>query len=364
MRLKYVILAVFSGCLLLNSLVGAVDTKAIDEVRNKGLLDSEDLKIIDEFMSAAIGELVVTRDFSGISNIHTMILSRKSTQSQYAEQFSESSYKYLYTSLKELSTFPAKEYRYETVVNLLILLDGLGDVRLVELGIGMLKDKNMVVRYWAVRSVTNPVILSQLTSSSSGDMKLCKQIAEELKQIIDSSSVEILAMAAEFGATVNIKEGKELLLQIADKRMKEYAEWTVSYELLDGSILKLLYNKLTSEGASDPAIARRFGQLYSYLLQRYVKGREFLSVTEKSYLTSALVEVEKLCISELLGIPQSVIKKAIESDSYMGLLEEHSRLLGDNQQAGQLGLKLGFDYGEGPDGVRVLAPLSLAELPE
>jgi hypothetical protein len=104
--------------------------------------------------------------------------------------------------------------------------------------------------------------------------------------------------------------------------------------------------------------------LYSYVLQRYVKGRDFLGDAEKQQLASVLVETEILCISRRLGIAQSVIKKAVERDDYMGLLQEHSRLLGDKTRAGELPLRLNFDYDEKPDGSRRIAPLALPAPPK
>ncbi len=62
-------------------------------------------------------------------------------------------------------------------------------------------------------------------------------------------------------------------------------------------------------------------------------------------------------------MPQSVIKKAVEEEDYMALLQEHNRLLGDGTKAGQLPLKLNFDYGKKPDGSKRIAPLALPEPP-
>ena len=167
----------------------------------------------------------------------------------------------------------------------------------------------------------------------------------------------------DFSSGVKIRESESLLLQIADKRIKEYAGWTVEYELLDSKILKLLSIKMNPEDNVNVAVARRFSQLYSYVFQRYVKGREVLKKKQKQQLASVLAEVEKSCISKLLGIPQSVIKKAIEGNSYVGLLHEHSRLLGDATRPGALGMKFGFDYGTGPDGSKLIEPVSLSGPP-
>jgi len=146
-------------------------------------------------------------------------------------------------------------------------------------------------------------------------------------------------------------------------RIKRYANWSVNYELLDETVLKSLQKKLSSVGLSKPAVARRFGQLYSYVMLRYIDGQNSLSAAQRHQLASVLVETEKWCISKLLGTPQSSIKRAIENHDYTGLLEEHNKLLGDETRAGQLPLKLKFDYGRDADGFKRIAPVVLPKPP-
>ena len=156
--------------LLANPVAGAVNTARIDTVRNEDVLDSGDLQIIDNFVADAVRELAKTRDFTSIARIRTVILSRNSSnkgsaQAQYAEQFSESAYKYIYSGIEQAELLTPDERKAKVILNLLILIDGLEDLRLADLAIGRLKDENMAVRYWAVHSVTNPGITGQLNST-------------------------------------------------------------------------------------------------------------------------------------------------------------------------------------------------------
>ncbi len=377
MKGKGVIFGVLATFLVLAMHSGsdAVNTRGIDRVRNKGVLDSRDFQIIDDFVNEAVRELVRTKDFSSIATIRSVILARRSSktsvQAQYAEQFSESAYKYISSGLQEAEKLTPEGRKLKVKVNLLILMDGLEDVRLVDLAIGMLKDKNTVIRYLAVRSITNPGIVKQLNSTGADNSKLARRIVERLKELVDpappgvdQAGPEVIRLMAEFAAAVKVAQGEDLLGQIADMRMKRYADWTVKYELLDAAILKLLFQKISSGGSSPPGrIARCFGQLYSYVLQRYVKGRDSLSATQKHQLASVLVEIEQSCISKLLGMRQTVIKRAVEGGDYTALLQEHSRLLGGKAGAGRLPLKLKFDYGKTSDGVKRIAPLALPERP-
>ncbi len=363
---KWVILAVWGIFLVLviNSGVADVDTREIDVCSHKEVLDSKDLQIIDDFVAEAVDELVKTIDFTSIARIRTVILSRSSSstdsaKAQYQAQFSDSAHKYISKALQAADELTPAENRFSLIINLLILVDSLQDLRLADLAIKRLNDENDAIRYWAVHSVTNDAIVEKLNATGEDNLKLAKRITEQLKELVESESPEILALMAEFATKVDIPQGEELLLQIADMRIRRYEDWTVEYELLDGTLLKLLDSKIPSGSVNKPDIARRFGQLYSYAIQRYVKGQNVLSDTQKHQLASVLVETEILCISKRLRMAQSVIKNAIEQDDYTALLQEHSRLLGDETRAGQLSLRLNFDYGKKPNGGRRIAPLAL-----
>jgi len=351
-----------------SSASGVVDTSEIDKVRDKGVLDSGDLQIIDKFVAEAVKDLVDTVDFTSIARVRTVILSRKSSETvsaaaQYAEQFSESAHKYISEAFERVEMLVSEDSKLKAKLNLLILIDGLENLRLADLAVKMLNDDSVVICYWAVHSLTNPGIIKQLNSPESTDSQLASEIAEQLKNAVEGVSAEALVLMAKFGAEVKIRAAEDLLVKMADTRISKYAGWTVDYELVDAVILKSLCSKMSSDTVGNVAIARRFGQLYSYAIQRYVKGRDFLDAASKQQLASVLVETEKSCIGELL-VPQSVTKRAVEQDNYTELLQEHSRLLGDETTAGRLGLKLGFDYGQADDGSRRTAPLALPEPPK
>ena len=368
---KRVIFAVSVVFLILaiNSGAGAVDTREIDVCCRKEVLDDGDLQIIDDFVAGGVDELVKTKDFTSIAKIRTVILSRSSSskesaKAQYGEQFSESAYKYISKALEAAKELTPAEHRFRVILNLLILVDSLEDPLLGDLAIKRLNDENNAIRYWAVHSVTSSGITKQLNTGGADNLERAERITKQLKGLVESGSPEILALMAEFAAEVDIPQGEELLLQIADVRISRYADWTVEYELLDGDILKLLDSKIPSDSTSKADVARRFGQLYSYAIQRYVKGQDVLSDTQKNQLASVLVETEISCISKRLKVTQSVVKNAVEQGDYRALLQEHSRLLGDETKAGQLPLKLSFDYGKNPDGSKRIAPLALPEPPK
>jgi hypothetical protein len=367
----FAFLAVFF-VLAMNSSSKAVNTADIDKVLSKTVLDEQDFKVIDDFLAEAVRELVRTRDFTSIAQLRTVILSRKSTQGQYAQRFSESAYKRIQEGFEQAQTLRPEDRKTNVTINLLILIDGLQDLRLADSAIAWLKSENMVVRYWAVHCLTNTAVVQQLASGGTSSAGLARTIVDRLKEVVETSSPEILAQMARFAVDLNIPQGEELLLQVADARIKRYADWTVQHEFYDVAILKLLESKIpltaSSPGPIAPttsagraAVAQRFAQLYSYAIQRYIKGKErgILNDVQKRHLLSVLVETEEKCVSRLLGQPQTTIRRAVERDSMTALSDEHNRLLGAETTPGQLPSKLGFDYGSNRT-----APIPLPDPPQ
>jgi len=377
MKIKWVfltILAAFS-VLVINSNAVAVNTRDIDNVLKKSVIDNQDKKIIDDFLSQGVQELVKTKDFTSIAQLRTVILSRRSTQGQYAQQYSESAYKHIQAGFEQAQTLRQEDRKTNVTISLLILIDGMEDLRLSDLAMAKLKDQNMVIRYWAVHCLTNPAIIQQLNSGPTSNPQLARTIAEQLKEVVETSKAEIIIHIARFAANVNIREGEELLLQVADERIKRYADWTVRHEFYDNIILKLLESKIPlssqdpvapapTTSISKTAIAQRFAQLYSYVIQRYIKGKDILNETQKQQLASVLIEIEDKCIGRLLGGPQLTIRRAIERINMAALSDEHNRLLGDETTAGQLPSKFAFDYSTTPNGPKRTAPIPLPEKPQ
>lgn len=371
MKVKLVFFAipVVFFVLMMDSSLTAVDTRDIDQVLKKTVLDARDFEIIDRFLDEAVQELVRERNFTEIAKRRAVIISRKSEQGQYAEQFSKSAYKYIQGGFKQAETLNPETRRTNAIINLLILIYGLEDPRLVELASNSLDNANAVIRYWAVKCLTSPAIVQQLNSGAGSDPAQAAAIVGRLRPLIETSSAEILILIGEFAAGVNIPQAEALLLQVADERIKRYAAWTVKHELSDIVLLKLLEARITvadpgsSASVSKSAVARRFAQLYSYVIQRYLKGPVVLNETQKNHLKSVMVEVQEKCVSRLLGSPQATIRRALERESMAAISDEHNTLLGSDNTPGQLPAKLGFDYGTDSAGAKRTAPVPLPDAP-
>jgi len=322
----------------------AVDTRGVDSVHAKTVLSQEDFQVIDYFVADGVQELLNAEKFGDIARLRAMILSRKGTQKQYVQQFSQSARKHIGSGLQAAARLPDEKRRMVVTVNLLILIDGLGDLMLADLSVQMLRSQIAIVRYWAVHSLTNAAIIQKLNSADATTSQLAQVIAGKLKELVSGGKPETIRLIAQFAASAKIPEGAELLVQIADGRIRQYAAWKVDYELLDGTILRLLAEKIRSSSQSRGAVAQRFGQLYSCAIQRYVIGKDHLSDVQKQQLASVLVGTEEGSVVKLLGAPQTTIKRAVERDDYAAISTEHNRLLGTDTKAGVLPSKLGFTY--------------------
>ena len=114
MKIKCAIFAVLVAFLVLIINPGSV-ADPIDEVRNKGVLDAEDFKIIDDFIAQKIQELVRTRDFTSIAKVRTVILTRQRStqaqQAQYAQKFTESARKHIADGFKQADAFGVRSVK-------------------------------------------------------------------------------------------------------------------------------------------------------------------------------------------------------------------------------------------------------------
>ena len=344
--------------------VFAVETRAIEAVRGKSVLDNADLQAIDAFVSQAVNEILNTDDFSSISGIRSLIIANSASkessgQVQFAQQFSESIKKHVSAALQKAEGLTSRSRSFRVITNLLMILDGLADTRLVDVPLKYVDYSNPVVCYWAVHCVSNPEILNKLNSLNEPDT--AREIAGRLDGIVAKTSPDTLGLIVAFASSIKIPDGDELLLKVADSRIASYADWFVKYELLDATILQTLNDKMIPSNPVRATFGRRFGQLLSYVFQRYIKGDDRLTPSQKGQLVSVLAETEKSCLTKLTG---SDIRKAIESADQNSLLNVYNKLFGDAAKPGLLVTDMNFDYGKAADGSPLKAPLPLPEPPK
>jgi hypothetical protein len=366
----------------LNAVALPITTKKVDAVRQKTLLnqvlDNTDFEVIDAFWSGALAEMLILDDASEIVNIRNQILERRGggEPSQYSVSFITSAKKHLTAVFDELQSWEGNGRKTGLERNLIILTAQLESSELLEPGIRMTGHENGIIRYWAVKALTNFDFVRQLNADTISDTGLIDSVFLQLETAAEKEShPEILSLIATFASRVNKPQAKQLLTKIVDLRISAYENWTVKYELMDARLLKSLGNEILSpESAPNKAAnSRRFAQLYSYAMQRFILGKDVLSNVSKQRLASVLVEIDRTVLDRLLGRTQSAItktvekiltRKTVEQKDYSALEAEHDALLGDAARKGDLPAALNFDYGKGPDGSAVTSPKKLGPPPE
>lgn len=339
----------------------AVDTRAIDQVREKNILSEEDFEIIETFIRDATDELVNTMDFTQVARLRAVIVTRQSEQAQYAEQYSKYLRQYIGEAFARTKDLKDATQRYRVRVNLTILVSQLENPRLVDIALGALDDTDKPVQYWAVRGLTNRRLIEKL-KATSGNSVIIDKIALKFESMVETTTPEVLSIMTDLSAAARSEQTEQLLLKIADIRMKGYADWTATVSPVDMKVLKLLCEKLQMGNSKADEFGQRFAQLYSYVMQKYImalKGEALLNEGQGQQLASILVEIEDKCIGKLTGFQQTVIKRAVELDDYSTLFLEHGRLLGDATRKGEIPAKFGFDYGTADDGSKMTQPRDL-----
>jgi hypothetical protein len=327
---------------------GIVDTRAIEAVREKSVLSNSDLQAIDVFVQDAVEEVLRAqdKDFATIAKTRSILISRQKSsipnQKQYAERFLESAQKRIAIALKEAQSLPPTRGA-KVRVNLLIIAQALNHESLVATALPYLSDPSKPVSYWAMQLVTSEAALAMINASSpqSG------QILTALNRIAPQASPETLSLIIPFASKIKMAAGQELILTIAQGRIKQYESNTVSHELAEIKVLSGLCAQFNANGPNKTQCAQRFAQLFSYVIQRYAKGQLKLNLQQKQDLVSIIVETEDKCVTTLTKEPQTALRRAIERADLVGLMAEHDRLLGSSAGKGALPELLHFSYKAG-----------------
>ena len=342
---KYISAGIFT-VLVLGSVLFAANTRDIDNVREKGVLSDSDFAVIDGFIAESINELLAAEDLTSLSNLRNSIISRNQAQSgdQYKVVFSDSMNKYIPGAFEKAQSMVPEKNSVTMIANLLILVESLQDERLTDYAMQYLKSSNAIIRYWAVKSVTNQFMVEKFDSASNP--VFAAKATKLLKDLIADGDADSLAAIVNFASQIRSTAGSEMLLSIADRRISEYADWKVDNELIDAALLNYLFD-IYNRDTTKKIYAQKFGQLFSYVMQRYIKGQAILTDKQKSDLASVMIEIEQSSMIKALGLRQSVIKTAFEEGKIDALEKEYARLFDAGGQKGELASKMDFDYSPG-----------------
>lgn len=349
----------------------AANTSRIDTVRNKETLADSDTEVIEEFLADAFEEFLAKTDFSDIASLRSEITSRstsefESGQFQYGPRFFSAIQKQITQTFNKISQMPDGQRKQLLAMNLLILINDLGNIEISKAAFDYLQDPNVMIRYWAVSCLTNNNILRQLnTTESAENARLAEEFAQKLLNATRAEqSGDVLILISQFASGLKKQPAaNEILKEITQKRAELYLNWQVKNEMVENWILKALSDRPQTDPESTSAMAKNFATLYSLVIQRYILGQDALPAANIRNLVSVIIQGEKY-LSQFLPDWQGSLKRAIEKGGGSTLLAEHDSLFGTANAAGKLPTAKGFDYGKNPNGSVKTAPPTLSKPPQ
>jgi hypothetical protein len=345
----------------------AVDTTAIDALRAKTSFTDADGAVIDQFVGAAVREMLDRSEFANVGAA-TEIFGREvnpaAPNPKYSELFGAAVVKHFRPGLAEADKIADAERRKNVKLNLLIMLEKVGQMRTAVLAVDSFADAGAAIRYWAVKCELNPATLTQFNSGTPEAMRSVGEVAVRMKAAVaNENNAATLALMADFGGGVNAPEAVDLLTAIAAKRIKQYEDWTVTDTIVDGRVLEALGKKVKTSKAA----AAAYGQLLADCMQRYAKYMAtpgVMSDQEAMGLGTTLATVEKGSLSTILGAGRQNIQNAIArgAQGISAMNGEYSLLFGTSAAPGEFTKATGVRY---PDaqGKEQAVPRQLSDKP-
>lgn len=366
---KTVLFLVATGLLGVNS--WAVPAEEIAALRQQAqtsgvALTDADRAVIDKFWRVAMDAILLSEDPTQLVSIRRQIQQEKGPEllSFYATGYLQSGRTHLKTAFETVAKMEASEKKTLLERNLMILTAQLQSPLLVELGLERLADSDNVVRYWAVKTVAGTGVAQQLTAETTGDEVLTGTILKALAERVSlEPSTDILRTIVTFAAMVNRAEAREILIAAAQRRIKAYMDWAVEDEQFDSVLLTTMGQVVLAnrESKEYTPVAQGFSELFSLVFQRYLTEPSTLTDAQKNALLTVIAEVDSQILTKVMGVPQTGVLRAIQRRT--GLAREYETLFGSEMQAGELGIRLKFDYGKAADGKVKTAPPKLSAAP-
>ncbi len=342
----------------------AIDVTEISEVRlrneaSRSELDSTDLGLITKFWDKAINTMLLSDDSQEVVEIRRQIEEQKGSMplSFYTSAYisgANESLKVAFQNAQRIDD-PVKKQMLEQ--NLMILTAQLKDPELAELALSRLDDGDPVIRYWAVRAVTNSGVIQALSSEVTADEDAKAAILNGLKgRIVFEQQADIMVMIINFAGVIDHPTAREILQTIAERRIESYMNWSVESEEVDTKLLIAMGNiaMIQEDEAVKASFARQFARLYALVFQRYQMGQDVLSDWQIEAAVTVILEVDKEVLAKMLNIPQTGVSRAIQQNSRLD--REYESIFGDRLRKGDLAMIYQFEYGKDASGKPLTEP--------
>jgi hypothetical protein len=327
-------------------------------------LDAAAIEVIVNYWRKSLDTLMLSEDTEKIVELRLELKKYKGSDhlSFYSSAYQKAAKEHLKVAIDTVGKWEdnAKKVRVER--NLMILIAEIGSVGLVDLALPKLSNKDPMVRYWAVRSLTSKEIIDQskpeaVTRDDTRTAQIVAGLEDYLKATPDTVTIPLVTF---FAGEINTAASRKMLLEIADRRIDAYMKWTVTNEQIDADILKSLGNVgvKTVDSAQKQELLSRFGQLYACVLGRFMQAEKKPWVSRER-LISVIVEVEDKILTNSKYISGWSAKFRTNIGTNKPLNDDYNLLFGSNGQAGELAAKLNFNYGKDSSGKPLIVPRPL-----
>lgn len=356
---KLVVFAALVFVMLPYTDVLGLDTANMEQVQKsvsaaQGRVSASGQAIIADFIVAGLQEILLAETNVEMAEIRSQLArfaSSSAQPSEYSLAYMGAMKTEIPKTLNKVARLNAPDTKTAVELNMMVLLARLKSSELARYALPFISHRDVVVKYWAVKAVANKSVARQLTSEITGDEELRAKITSSLMPLITKDTpAAILDTIVDFAANLKDLQGKDLIGKICILRTKAYADWTVSYELMDAGLLNAVADQIVAlEGDQKERtnFSRMFAQLYSYVIQRFILGGETLDDNIKRSLIGVMLEVEAKGLSKIMGSRQIDIKQAVVAIRRdPGILQiKYDAIFGSANRPGSLQNKLKFDYG-------------------
>lgn len=330
-------------------------------------VDAAAIGVIDDFWRKSMDVMMLSEDTDKIVELRLELKKYKGSNhlSFYASSYQKAAKEHLKEAMETVNKWEEGPRKERVERNLMILIAEIGSVGLVDLALPELSNKDPMVRYWAVRSLTSKDIIAQSKEDVNRDEKRTAQIAagleEYLKTMPDTVTIPLVTL---FASEMNTAACRKMLTGLADRRIDAYMKWTVTDEQIDADILKSLGN--AGVQAVDPAekqeLLSRFGQLYACVVERYMQADKIPAVSRERLIT-VIIEVEEKILVNPKRVPGWASKFKTNINANKPLNDDYNLLFGSNNITGELAAKLNFNYGKDSANKPLLVPRPLPSPP-
>ena len=365
-------ISLFFSVIVLASSAYSVNTASIESIRSRTAtsgaeLSDSDIAEIAKFWQTAMDQMLLAETSQEVVDVRRQLEKQEGTEhlSYYAAAYITQAQKSIQTAFENTTHIEDTQQRQIINRNLMILTGNLKSPKLASLAIDRLDFDDSVVQYWAVKSLTQPAVVNQLTDEVTQDETQTATILNALKGLVTrGTSPEIRHMVVRFCMSFDSPTAQEILLLIASKRVEAYQQWNVGDVQPDVQLLAALGGSAMLK--QDPQIKQNFGrafaELFAMAIQRYWMGVQMLSDDEIDQMKTVIAATDQNVLEKTMGIRTGILQ-AIRTSNIPVLKREFETLLGNRIRQGKLAESLNFNYGKDTAGKTLTAPPELSPMP-